>query len=628
MVALLEVYLMIFSWITSMMLLSALDRYYFDQRYDRREVLNTVVTFLLSSGVGTFAIIYIILNFIECLAQYQYLVIVATIQQVLLQLYLFPMEKLKLDKEVKTFLTFSLLKSGIYLVVFGVLVIMLKRDIAAIYEAQIIALVILLLLFRRYDIGLRLYRLRISPAILQVLLSFSAPLILAGLGMYIIESSSRVFIVYYAGEEALGNFSFIYKIVNALSVLLLMPLTCVWTPYVFSNLSNEELIKQSMTKAVVLLNSAALLIVITLLANYDAIIEFMSRGKFYIPIQVFGILSIGYVFYCLLAVLAPGFHIREKTRLLVGYFLLGGTANILLNLLLIPKWQLQGAAAASCLSFLLIFMLYGINLQRIFPIKYAWRQLAIVWLSFCTLSLAIMVTDNHAYDNIFPILFLIVIGCSQGSTWLTQQGENLIIRFFSMYNMYVLVLHRILPESRIDFQFKILGRDDTQMIRDFSRERTAGYEEQVIARLQDDTCYRGLAFIEGETGKIVYLCWIAFQPIFISELKRTLTFNQETVYFFDDFTLEEYRWRGLHRAMMVRRINYCQEHHKRKVIIVIQIFNRHPIRTVWQVGFKWQKTFISYRSGACTRAVKRLQQIIKLLRYRDLHNSDKEQGEC
>lgn len=623
-VPLLEVYLMIFSWITSMMLLSALDRYYFDERYDRREVLDTVLTFLLSSGLGIFATICIILNYFESLDQYRYLIIVATIQQFLLQLYLFPMEKLKLDKEVRTFIAFSLVKSALYLMAFGLLVIGLKRDIAAIYEAQIIALLILILLFRRYDVGLRSFRLRISQPVLQVLLSFSAPLILAGLGMYIIESSSRVFIVYYVGEEALGNFSFVYKIVNALSVLLIMPLTCVWTPYVFSNLNNEELIKQSMTKVVVLLNSAALLIVITLLANYYDIIQFMSRGKFYIPIQVFGMLSIGYVFYCLLAILAPGFHIREKTRLLVGYFLLGGAANILLNLLLIPKWQLLGAALASFLSFLLIFMLYAVNLQRIFAIKYAWRQLAILWLSFCTISFAIIWTDSHVYNNIFVILFLIVIGCSQGSVWFTRQGEYLIMRFFNMYNMYILVPHNILPEVSVDFQFKILDMDDARSIREFSRERIAGYEEKAIARLQEHTQYRGLAFIEAETGKIVYLCWIAFKPILVSEINRILTFNQETVYFFDDFTLQEYRSRGLHSAMMVRRINYCLEHHKSRVIILIETFNRHPIRTVGKIGFKWEKTFISYRSGTFTRGVKKLQQRFRVLMSSYIKSIDKE----
>lgn len=625
-IPLLDIYLMIFSWLTSMMLLSALDRYYFDERYDRLEVLDTVFTFQLSSGLGLLGMIYIILSCVESLAQYRYLAIMATIQQVLLQLYLFPMEKLKLDKEVQPFLAFSLVKSLLYLMFFGLLVNGLQRDIAAIYEAQVITLLIALLLFRRYDVGLRSRRLRINWPVLQVLLSFSAPLILAGFGMYIIESSSRVFILYYIGEEALGNFSFIYKIVNAVSVLLLMPSTCVWTPYVFSNLSNENLIKQSMTKVVVLLNSAALFVVITLLANYYNIIAFMSRGKFYIPIQVFGILSMGYVFYCLLAVLAPGFHIREKTRLLVAYFLLGGVTNIILNGLLIPKWQLLGAAISTFLSFLLIFMLYAVHLQRIFAIKYAWRQLAILWLSFCTFSFGIIKGESHGYDNLFVILFVIVIAFSQGSVWLTQQGKGLIIWFLSIYNMYVLAPHKILVEPSVDFQFKILGSDDAQAIRDFSRQRTAGYGEKAIARLQDITCYRGLAFIEGETGKIVYLCWIAFQPIFISEIKQRLAFNQQTVYFFDDFTLLEYRSRGLHSAMMVRRINYCQQQKKSKVIIIIQTFNRHPIRTAYKVGFKWEKTYIRYRSGASARGMDKLLQKLKLLRSSYIKSIDKEKG--
>lgn len=625
-IPLLEVYLMIFSWITSMMLLSALDRYYFDQRFDRRQVLDTVLTFILSSGLGTFAVIYIILNCFDSLAQYRYIAIVATSQQVLLQLYLFPMERLKLEKEVHSFLIFGLVKSALYLMIFGLLVMVMKRDIAAIYEAQAIALLILLLLFRRYDSELRSCRLRINWPILQVLLSFSAPLILAGLGMYIIESSSRIFILYYIGEEALGNYSFIYKIVNALSLLIIMPLTCVWTPYVFSNMSKEELIKRSMTKVVVLLNSAALFIVIVLLANYYSIIEFMSRGKFYIPIQVFGMLSLGYVFYCLLVVLAPGFHIREKTRLLVGYFLIGGAANIVLNVLLIPQWQLFGAAVSSFVSFFLIFILYAVNLQRIFAIKYAWRQLAIIWLSFCTLSLVIIGADSHIYDNLLVILFLLVMAFSQGSTWIIRQGKGLMMRSFNIYNMYVLVPHEILLEPRVDFQFKILEIDDVQAIRDFSRHRPAGYEEKAIAMLQDNTCYRGLAFMEGGTDKIVYLCWIAFKPILISEIKRTLAFNQQTAYFFDDFTLLEYRSRGLHSAMMVRRINYCQQHQKSKVIIVIETFNRHPIRTVWKVGFKWRKTFISYRSGAFTRGVNKFQQKLRLLRTSYINGIDKEKG--
>lgn len=615
-VPLLEIYLMVFSWLTSMMLLSGLDRYYFDDKYNRKEVLNCIFTFQLGASLTAFAVITAAVWYIEALAHYRYLVIIASLQQALLQVYLLPMETLKLNKKPARFLGYSLAKTAIYIAVFAAFVLGLKRDITAIYEAQTVTLLLMLAVIARSMPDLGNLRLRIDTALLKKLLSFSAPLILAGLGMYTIESSARFFILHYIGSEALGNFSFIYKIVNALTVLMLMPATSVWTPYVFSNLKNESLIKRSMADAFLLMTSAGLIIVLTLLANYYQIVELLSNGKFFIPIEVFGMLSTSYVFYCLLSVLAPGFHIREKPRLLVGYFLLGGAANILFNLLFIPAWQLFGAAAATFCSFLLVFLLYCLNLQRIFAITYAWQPLAIIWGSFAAFSLLIVSGNHSGSDNVFVLLFLAIVGINLGSAWLPSKARPLITHFFNAYNMYSRRLSQAMNEPHTDYIYKVLGRDDIVLLKDFARHRGPDYEEKALKMLANENGFSGLAFIESGTGKIVYLCWVAFAVVEIKEIGKFHKCEKDMAYFLDDFTLPEYRRRNLHSAMMARRLNYCYGRGVRKVHIVIQIFNQYAIRTALNAGFRQERLFVNYRSGALRVALAKFQGRLQLNRGR------------
>lgn len=599
-----EIYLMIFCWLTSVMLVSGMNRFYFDDRFKRQELLNTVVTFLLVSGTAVAGLVCVILSITNMAQAYTYIIMAATIHQVLLHLYTVPFEKLKLEQRPSLFLCYNLVKSLCYLGVFWYLVAICRHGVVAVFEAQVLSSLVVLGMAWYQDTGLHKIRITVNYKILRTLLSFSGPLILAGIGMFLIEYTGRFFILRYLGDEALGHFSFIYKIVNALSVLLLVPANNVWTPYVFQTMGDESSIRKSMGLAVTLMTAAAMAIILGLLSNYELIIDILSKGNFKVPEYVFFLLGAGYLLYSLLAILSPGFHIREKTFLLGRFFLCTGMVNLALNIVLIPEYGLLGAAGAIFGSFLILFILYAINLQKIFPIRYEWTKLGILWIAFLLAAAIIIVGDwRIAENNMVYACFLLVAIISVRGGGLRSILISRLHYFFKAYCLYTLYRDKPIDElPSTGFSFKVLDAGDITEFHRFASLRTPGYFERVVPQLFDQRCFRGLALIDVQTKEIVYVCWIRLQSFYASDLRKQITLDRDEAYFFDDYTLPRYRSLGLHGAMMVRRVNYCIRAGYTRFYIAIQLFHDHPERAAHKIGFRRDKLLIGYRQGSATAA--------------------------
>jgi O-antigen/teichoic acid export membrane protein len=51
-------------------------------------------------------------------------------------------------------------------------------------------------------------------------------------------------------------------------------------------------------------------------------------------------------------------------------------ANVALNILLVPEYGMEGAAAAAVVSFAMLFAGMALHAQRVYPVPYQWRRVA------------------------------------------------------------------------------------------------------------------------------------------------------------------------------------------------------------------------------------------------------------
>jgi O-antigen/teichoic acid export membrane protein len=104
---------------------------------------------------------------------------------------------------------------------------------------------------------------------------------------------------------------------------------------------------------------------------------------------------------------------------------IAASANILLNLLLIPRFGIIGAAIATCFGyFTALVILYGIS-QRLVPIPYQAGKLAII---ICSILVVIILTPHIPPEPV---------------------GKDLLIRFaiLALYGGLLLVTRAVTPDD-------------------------------------------------------------------------------------------------------------------------------------------------------------------------------------
>ena len=138
-IPIIEIYLVALSWISSLMVVSGMARYYFDKRFDRQVVVNNTVTLLLIVGAIALAITLVATSSLSFLQAHGRIILLATVHQLLFQLYALPLEILKLEQKPFRYVILGLIKGVVYLALFAVFTIVLRRDIASIYEAQVLS---------------------------------------------------------------------------------------------------------------------------------------------------------------------------------------------------------------------------------------------------------------------------------------------------------------------------------------------------------------------------------------------------------------------------------------------------------------------------------------------------------
>jgi O-antigen/teichoic acid export membrane protein len=75
-------------------------------------------------------------------------------------------------------------------------------------------------------------------------------------------------------------------------------------------------------------------------------------------------------------IFAPGLAIEKRTRLIAGINVVGSVLNIALNYVLIPYMGILGAAVATAVSGLVIFLLTMQQSQKMYNVPHNWLKIA------------------------------------------------------------------------------------------------------------------------------------------------------------------------------------------------------------------------------------------------------------
>lgn len=207
---------------------------------------------------------------------------------------------------------------------------------------------------------------------------FAFPLIGYELASVVLDSGDRLLVQHYMGSQPLGYYSAAYNVSTYVEEALMVPINLALFP-IYMKLWVEKGKQETQAFLSRSLNGFLALAVgvacIVLLTSRDVIVV-LASSKFQDASRLLPVLVIGLLIYAVHIFLNAALLIYKKTATMTRLVVYACAINLLLNIVLIPRIGLQGAAIATLASYLIMVLLMGAVSFRLMPLQISYFGLA------------------------------------------------------------------------------------------------------------------------------------------------------------------------------------------------------------------------------------------------------------
>jgi O-antigen/teichoic acid export membrane protein len=225
-----------------------------------------------------------------------------------------------------------------------------------------------LLGYRRYQLGLTFDR-----PLLRAMNRFGLPLVPAALMLWAINFIDRLFIAHYKGQGEVGVYSLAVRIASVI-VFLMAAFQLAWPAFAYSIRDDGAARKTySYVLTYLLLITCWMSLALGVLAPW--LVDVLApKGNFARSAEAVPLLCFATAAYSGYSVLAIGIGRARQTQynwIVTGA---GAAVNIVLNVVLIPPYGMMGAAVATLVAYVVLFVGMWLNSRRVYPVPYQWRR--------------------------------------------------------------------------------------------------------------------------------------------------------------------------------------------------------------------------------------------------------------
>lgn len=260
----------------------------------------------------------------------------------------------------------------------------------------------------RVDLAIRKFQ--FDGRLSRMMLRFSVILIPNTFMWWIINSSDRIMVAAMVGTAANGIYAVSYKIPSMLSIM----------SGVFNQAWSYSAIRESgsadeaeyhnqiynhLVQTLTFITTVALLVIKPFLKLYVS-------EAFYSAWRYTPYLLIGFLFLSLATFLSTPYTVHKNSLGFLFSSMIGAGINIGLNLLLIPRIGVTGAALATCFSYIAVYLFRGIHTRKYIKIR-IFQPKHLVGYGLLIAMSGTMFVDGLAGAILLLALFAIVVFCSK-----------------------------------------------------------------------------------------------------------------------------------------------------------------------------------------------------------------------
>ncbi|WBW99442.1 oligosaccharide flippase family protein [Oceanirhabdus sp. W0125-5] len=231
----------------------------------------------------------------------------------------------------------------------------------------------------------------INKAYWKYALVISVPLIFHSLSSMIMTYFDSVAIKQFLSESELGLYGVAYSvglIINTVWVTL----NKLWVPWFFDKMKKENY--EEIEKAIKYYMLIFTFIYFAFMMVVPEVVRLLADKEFWVALDIIPIIALSYYFLFLYSFPSNVEFYEKKTVLISLGTLISGAVNIILNLLLIPRYGYRVAAVTTLISYILLFI-YHYMMAKIVSdvtfIKLKHYIIAILTSSVITLSFYVLV---------------------------------------------------------------------------------------------------------------------------------------------------------------------------------------------------------------------------------------------
>ncbi|MCT4545223.1 MAG: lipopolysaccharide biosynthesis protein [Vallitalea sp.] len=258
------------------------------------------------------------------------------------------------------------------------------------------------------NISLKMY----SKNMLIQFLKYGFPLIGLSLTMFLLNISDRYIINYVYDKYYVGIYSSNYSVAAAFFTVLMAGMNKGFFPKIIKAWSKKD------TKAaeIHLLYGTRYFLMISFPAAIGLLVLSQPIGKLFLGIEYFegnpviGIIAVAMVFCGLSEYANKGWELSSKTLPILIHCLIATSINILLNIILIPRYGYMMAAYTTLISYIIYFLLSAFHRNKCIKWQIQLKTFINILIASIVMFLGVKILINIFTVNKFNMVIIALIG--------------------------------------------------------------------------------------------------------------------------------------------------------------------------------------------------------------------------
>jgi O-antigen/teichoic acid export membrane protein len=222
---------------------------------------------------------------------------------------------------------------------------------------------------------------------LRQLLAYGVPLVPSAAAFWVLSYADRYLLTRLAGLEEAGLFSAGAKIAGFLFFVNFAAQTA-FVPFALDRAGRPEA-RSLFARSLTGYGCVAACVAVGLTALAPEIVAILTPPEYHAGHSVVPWLTVGLVFLGSASIVNIGIHVVRKTHHVTWVAIVAAVLNVALNRALIPAFGIEGAAAATAVSYAAMTLLYYVVAQRLYPVSFELSKIARLLLLLAVAQIAL-----------------------------------------------------------------------------------------------------------------------------------------------------------------------------------------------------------------------------------------------